>query len=160
MLVESAALLVWRHGPDGPEFLLGHPGGPYWRNKDFGAWTIPKGLVEAGETSAEAARREFAEETGLPAPTELEPLPSRVTTRGKRVSAWLAHGDLDLTRFVSGRIDIDWPPRSGRRISIPELDQAAYFAAALACRKILPGQAPILLDALRIIAGRAGEAAG
>lgn len=157
MPADSAALLVWRHGPAGPEFLLGHPGGPYWRAKDLGAWTIPKGLVQAGETSADAARREFAEETGLSAPMELEPLPPRMTTRAKRVSAWLAHADLDLSKFASGQTDIVWPPRSGRLTSVPELDQIAYFPAAIASRKILEGQAPILVDALRIIARREGR---
>lgn len=152
MLLESAALLVWRSGPSGPEFLLAHPGGPYWRTKDDGAWTIPKGLVEADEDSAAAARREFSEETGLVAPASLLPLTPRQVTRSKRVTPWLAEADLDLSPFVSQTIEIAWPPRSGRRQIIPEVDRIAYFAATEASRKVIRGQAPILVEALERIA--------
>jgi predicted NUDIX family NTP pyrophosphohydrolase len=147
----SAGLLVWRPGPAGPEFLLAHPGGPYWRGKDVAAWSIPKGLAEAGEELLAAARREFAEELGLQIDGAFEPLPPCRLPGGKVVHAWLVRADLDLSALRSNLFEIEWPPRSGRTQAFPEVDQAAYFAADAALEKIHRGQRPILEEALRRI---------
>ena len=143
----SAALLVWRRREGGPQFLLAHPGGPFWRNRDEGAWSIPKGLVETGEDQRAAALREFQEETGLPPPLILEPLsPCRVRS-GKTVLAWLGEADLDLSAARFGLFEMEWPPRSGRRMRFPEIDRLAYFPLAEALAKLVPGQRPIVLEA-------------
>ena len=147
----SAGLLVYRFGDDGPEFLLVHPGGPYWAKKDEAGWSIPKGLVEPGEAPWTAARREFEEELGQPIipasggqPISLTPCP---TPGGKLILAWLVEADLDLTALRSNAFEIEWPPRSGRRASFPEVDRAAYFDPATALWKIHKGQRPILSEA-------------
>lgn len=150
----SAGLLVWRPGTSGPEFLLAHPGGPYWRGKDVAGWSIPKGLVEAGEDLLAAARREFAEELGLNLDGDFVPLSPCRLPGGKWVHAWLIEADLDLTDLRSNLFEIEWPPRSGRRQTFPEVDQAAYVPAEAALNKIHRGQRPILEAALR----RIGEA--
>ena len=146
----SAGLLLWRRGSEGPEVLLVHPGGPYWRGKDAAAWSIPKGLADAGEDLLAAARREFGEELGQPAPdVPLDPLPPCRTPGGKWVHAWLGEADLDLTRLASNVFEMEWPPRSGRRIAVPEIDQAAYAPPDLARVRIHAGQRPLLEEALR-----------
>lgn len=145
----SAGVLVWRASGDGPQFLLVHPGGPYWRGKDVAAWSIPKGLVEPDEDNFTAARREFAEELGLPAPDDGLALDPCRLPGGKWVHAWLAEADLDLSGLNSNLFEMEWPPRSGRRQAFPEVDQAAYFAAEDALVKIHRGQQPIVQDALR-----------
>ena len=113
MTVHSAGLLVHRRGPGGAEFLLVHPGGPYWRGRDLAAWSIPKGLPEPGEALLAAALREFREETGLEPPDPGEALPPLRTGSGKTIHCWLAAGDLDLAGLRSGCFDLEWPPRSG-----------------------------------------------
>ncbi|HZZ89770.1 MAG TPA: NUDIX domain-containing protein [Caulobacteraceae bacterium] len=148
----SAGLLAWRRGPDGPQFLLAHPGGPFWARKDAGAWTIPKGLIEAGEDALAAARREFVEEIGLEVDgdfTQLAPLKQK---GGKTVLAWLVEADLDLARFRSNTFELEWPPRSGRRIEVPECDRAEYFAPPAAMAKILQGQLGFLEEAMALTA--------
>lgn len=150
----SAGVLVWRPGDGGPEVLLVHPGGPYWRGKDAAAWSIPKGLAEPREDLLTAARREFAEELGLTVVGEFEPLTPCRLPGGKRVHAWLIRADLDLSELRSNLFEIEWPPRSGRAQAFPEVDQAAYFPADAALEKIHRGQRPILEEALaRIGAG-------
>jgi len=144
----SAGVLAYRRRDGGPQFLLVHPGGPFWAKKDQAAWSIPKGLVEPGEADWAAAQREFAEELGQPIagePAALEPCP---TSGGKLILAWLVEADLDLSALVSNRFEIEWPPRSGRRASFPEVDRAAYFDAATAAWKIHKGQRPILAEAV------------
>src|ERR1700719_881750 len=116
----SAGVLVYRRREGEPEFLLVHPGGPYWARKDEAAWSIPKGLVEAGEDSWAAARREFAEEPGQPIAGEAAPLAPCPTAGGKLILAWLVEADLDLTSLVSSEFEIEWPPRSGSRARVPE----------------------------------------
>ena len=153
----SAGLVVWRPGRGGPELLLAHPGGPYWRGKDEAAWSIPKGLAEPGEDLLSAARREFAEELGLAVGGPFVPLTPCKLPGGKWVHAWLVEDDLDLAELRSNLFEIEWPPRSGRTQAFPEVDQAAYFVAADALTRIPRGQQPILLEALRRIA-EAGEA--
>jgi predicted NUDIX family NTP pyrophosphohydrolase len=144
----SAGVLVYRRREGEPEFLLVHPGGPYWARKDEAGWSIPKGLVEAGEDSWAAARREFAEELGQPIAGEAAPLAPCPTAGGKLILAWLVEADLDLTSLVSSEFEIEWPPRSGRLARFPEVDRAAYFDPATALRKIHKGQRSILVEAI------------
>ena len=144
----SAGILMWRRGADGAaEVLLGHFGGPIWAKRDAGAWAIPKGLVEPGESLEACARREFAEELGVAAEGELVPLGRIRQKGGKEVEAFALEGTFDPATIVSNRFTMEWPPRSGRFQSFPELDRAAWFGLAQAHAKILPSQAPIL-DAL------------
>lgn len=126
------------------ELLLVHPGGPFWRNRDVGAWQIPKGLVEPGEDDEAAARREVAEELGAAVDGALVPLGEIVQKGGKTVVAFAAEHDLDPATVVSNTIEIDWPPRSGRRLEIPEIDEARWFALEDARHRILPSQAPLI----------------
>jgi predicted NUDIX family NTP pyrophosphohydrolase len=134
----SAGILAFRRGRS-LEFLLAHPGGPYWRNKDEGAWSIPKGTVESGDVLA-CAKREFNEETGLVADGELTPLTPLRQKSGKLVHAFAMEGDFDLTAFTSNAFEMEWPPRSGKMQSFPEIDRIAYFTLGVARKKILPGQ--------------------
>jgi len=144
----SAGVLAWRRASPGPQFLLVHPGGPFWAKKDEAAWSIPKGLVEAGEAGWAAARREFAEELGLEIagePVALSPCP---TPGGKLVLAFLVEADLDAGAIRSNSFEIEWPPRSGRRASFPEVDRAGWFDPETALWKIHKGQQPILVEAV------------
>jgi predicted NUDIX family NTP pyrophosphohydrolase len=145
--LRSAALLVYRQRAGQIEFLLAHPGGPYWRRRDAGVWSIPKGLIETGEDAAAAARREFCEETGLAAPEALEALTPCRQPSGKLVLTWLAEADLNVSRARSNLFELEWPPGSARRLQYPEVDRMAYFGLARALEKILAGQAPILREA-------------
>ena len=146
MAVVSAGVLVHRSSRAGPEVLLVHPGGPYWQGRDLAGWSIPKGLAEPGEDLRAAAAREFEEELGISPPPTGHPL-TPVRASGKIIHCWMAEADLDLTRFRSGSIELEWPPRSGVRISIPEVDAAAYFTEDDALARIHRGQRPILLEA-------------
>jgi len=139
----SAGLLVWRIRRV-PEFLLAHPGGPYWAKKDDGAWTIPKGLVDAEDELLETARREFVEETGLTVDGRTIPLAPVVQSSGKTVHGFSIEADLDLTEFKSEHFEMEWPPRSGRKARFPEIDRIAYFAYDEAMRKIIGYQRPFL----------------
>ena len=152
MAVISAGVLAWRRRPGGPQFLLVHPGGPYWAKKDAAGWSIPKGLVEAGEDDWAAARREFREETGLDIAGEPQSLTPCVAS-GKVIQAWLVEVDLDVSRIVSNTFEIEWPPRSGRRQAFPEVDRAGWFDPATAAVKIHKGQRPILTEAIARLAG-------
>jgi predicted NUDIX family NTP pyrophosphohydrolase len=111
----SAGILVYRQIGEAPEFLLAHPGGPFWKNRDMGAWSIPKGLVDPGETVWQAALREFQEETGLAVAGAFQPLTAIRQKAGKTVLCWAVEADLDLTGFRSGEFEIEWPPRSGQQ---------------------------------------------
>jgi predicted NUDIX family NTP pyrophosphohydrolase len=141
----SAGILLFRRGPDGPEFLLVHPGGPFWARRDEGAWSIPKGEHADGEDPLACARREFEEETGA-APPEGEVIElGEIRQRGgKRVSAWALEGDLDPETVHSNTFELEWPPRSGRRQPFPEVDRAAWFGLDEARRRINPAQAALL----------------
>lgn len=148
----SAGVLAWRHGAEGVEFLLVHPGGPYWADKDEAAWSIPKGLVEPGEDGWAAARREFEEELGTPIlgdPVELAPVK---VSSGKVVHAWMVEADVDVSDIRSNVFEIEWPPRSGRRQAFPEVDRAGWFGPAAARFKMHKGQRPILDLALAKLA--------
>jgi predicted NUDIX family NTP pyrophosphohydrolase len=140
----SAGILMYRHGDGGLDVLLVHPGGPFWRNRDLGAWSIPKGELNDGEDPEEAARREFAEELGSAATGRLRPLGQVRQRGGKIVLAYALEGTLDADAVRSNEISIEWPPRSGRTIPIPEIDRAEWFPLALAQEKILLSQQPFL----------------
>lgn len=128
---ESAGLLLFRRNPGGPgniEVLLAHPGGPFWKDRDAGAWTIPKGGLEDGEDPLAAAIREFAEETGFDATGPYVSLGSITQRGGKLVHAWAFEGDCDPAQLVSVTCTTEWPPRSGRQITVPEIDRARFFS--------------------------------
>lgn len=149
----SAGILLFRHGSGGLEVLLIRPGGPFWRNKDVGAWMIPKGGVEAGEQLAEAALREFAEETGTKLSSVPFPLARIRQAGGKIVEAFAVEGDLDADRITSNFYEMEWPPRSGKRKRFPEVVEARWMPIREARRMMLPSQLP-LLDALEERIGR------
>ena len=149
-MTRSAGLLMYRRREGRLEVLLAHPGGPYWAKKDEGAWTIPKGLVEPGEDTLAAARREFREETGFEAEGDMEPLEPLRQRSGKVVHAWAVEGDCDASRVRSNEYQVEWPPRSGVVKTYPEVDRAAWFGLEEARVRILRGQRPFLdqLEAL------------
>jgi predicted NUDIX family NTP pyrophosphohydrolase len=142
----SAGLLLYRRTSDHVEVLLVHPGGPYWANKDDGAWSVPKGEYEADEEPLEVAMREFGEELGAAPPDASEAvfLGELRQPGGKLVSAWALEGDLDVTDVRSNTFTMEWPPRSGRTAEFPEVDRAGWFDLETARRKLLRGQAPLL----------------
>jgi predicted NUDIX family NTP pyrophosphohydrolase len=146
----SAGILLYRRRAGAVEVLLIHPGGPYWRNKDAGAWMIPKGGVEEGEEPLAAALREFEEELGTRAQGTPRLLCRVRQKGGKLVEAYALEGDLDADAIVSNRFEIEVPPRSGRFRSYPEVDRAAWMSLAKARAMILPSQSPIL-DALEAL---------
>jgi predicted NUDIX family NTP pyrophosphohydrolase len=145
--VLSAGILLYRRREAVLEVLLVHPGGPFWRGKDEGAWMMPKGLVEAGEEPMMAALREFEEELGTRPRGEPAPLCKIRQAGGKWVEAFALEGDLDAQRIVSNQFQIEYPPKSGTFRSFPEVDRAEWFGLDEARRKMLPSQRPIL-DAL------------
>ena len=144
---QSAGVLLYRTRDARLEVLLVHPGGPFWARRDEGAWSIPKGEFAVPEQPEVAARREWLEETGVVLDVPLTPLPPVAQSRAKTVHAFAAEGDLDPARLRSNVFEMEWPPRSGRRQSFPEVDRAAWFALDEARTRIVAGQRP-LLDAL------------
>jgi predicted NUDIX family NTP pyrophosphohydrolase len=144
----SAGLLLYRRRPTGPEVLILHMGGPFWRGKDEHAWSIPKGEYGAGEQARSAALREFAEETGLaPPPGEPVELGRFRQSSAKLLDVWTLEGELDLEGFESNTFELEWPRGSGRVSSFPEVDEAAWVGLEQARAKLVKGQAQ-LLDAL------------
>jgi predicted NUDIX family NTP pyrophosphohydrolase len=143
-MASSAGILMYRRAGPGLEVLLVHPGGPFWRNKDEGAWSIPKGEMDQGEDAAVAARREFLEETGCALSGPLEPLGEIRQRGGKRVTAFAVEGDLDVDAIKSNTFEIEWPPKGGRFQSFPEVDAAAWFDLPTARVKILESQRTFL----------------
>jgi predicted NUDIX family NTP pyrophosphohydrolase len=155
----SAGLLLYQWSDGELRVLLGHPGGPYFANKDDAIWTIPKGLVEPEEDLLSAARREFAEETGLepPAPSSEHvylDLGEMRYKNGKRVQAWAFEGDCDPQRLVSNSFEIEWPPRSGEKAAFPELDRFALFDMEAALLKAHPAQWILLQRLLKALSPR------
>jgi len=145
---QSSGILLYRRGPDGLEVLLAHPGGPYWKQQDYGSWSVPKGIAEEGESVEAVAVREFGEETGFelaavardPNAPHLD-LGEVTLKSGKVIRAWAVEGDLDATLCRSNEIEIEWPPRTGRRLTIPEVDRLAWFGPVEARRRAHPVQA-------------------
>lgn len=158
MPTKSAGLLLYRNSPEGSgiEVLLAHPGGPFWRNKDEGAWTIPKGEFTDDENPLAAAKREFEEELGAEPPVgdyiQLKPIKQK---NGKIVHAWAVEGDFDPKTLKSNTFEMEWPPKSGRKARFPEIDRGQWFSLSEASRRIVPGQAAIL-DELRVKLGIGG----
>lgn len=150
----SAGLLVYRWEGDAIELLLVHPGGPFWAKKDDGAWSIPKGEVEADEDPYLVAGREFEEELGCPPPaTDRIPLGSVTQRSGKVVHGWACEGDFDPAELVSNTFRAEWPPGSGRLVEFPEVDRAAWYGPAAARDKLNPAQGAFvdrLMDLLEI----------
>jgi predicted NUDIX family NTP pyrophosphohydrolase len=149
---KSAGILLHRTRGNALEVLLVHPGGPMWARRDAGAWSIPKGEYDPGEDPLAAARREFAEELGTPPPDgETDDLGEIRQKSGKLVRAWAQQGDLDAAEIHSNTCLVQWPPRSGRMIEVPEVDRAEWFTLEEAREKINPAQVA-LLDRLGEIA--------
>lgn len=126
------------------EVFLVHPGGPFWANKDEGAWSVPKGEYAEGEQPLEAAKREFSEETGFRSGTDFLELGEVKQAGGKQVTAWAFEGDCDPQKLTSNLCRVEWPPRSGRSIEFPEIDRGAWFSIDAARKRILKGQEPFL----------------
>ncbi len=144
MKKHSAGLIVFRRKGNDVEVLLAHMGTPWWAKKDIGAWTIPKGLVDAGETPFEAAKREFKEELSLPVPDgEFIELGDIEQHNNKIVSAWAVEADMDVSDTKSNVTRIEWPPRSGQMQDFPEIDRAEWFSLATASTKVVRGQSEL-----------------
>jgi predicted NUDIX family NTP pyrophosphohydrolase len=141
----SAGILLWRRSHGALEVLVGHPGGPFFAGKDAGSWTVLKGEIEPGEKPFAVARREFAEETGHPAPEGQAVELGEIRQKGgKVVLAWALQGDLDPADAVSNTFEMEWPPRSGRLQAFPEIDQVAWFDMATAREKLIAAQVAFL----------------
>lgn len=148
----SAGMLMYRRRQGRLEVLLIHPGGPFWRRRDQGSWMIPKGKLEAGEDPLTAAKREFQEETGLKPGLSLTPLGAIRQKGGKIVHAWAFEGDADPAAIKSNTFELEYPPKSGRFITVPEVDRAAFYDLAQAREKILPSQLPLLEALAKLVA--------
>ncbi len=144
MVRHSAGIILYRSWDDRLEFLLVHPGGPFWANKDEHAWSVPKGEFDETEPAEAAARREFQEETGQAYDGALKPLSPVKTPGGKIIHAFLGEGSIDIASLKSNFFEMEWPPKSGRMQSFPEVDKAAWFTLVQARDKINKGQIPIL----------------
>ena len=141
---KSAGILLYRLLKNKPEFFLVHPGGPFWTNKDAGAWTIPKGEYDINEEPLAAAIREFSEETGHIITGNFISLTPIIQKAGKQVDAWALEGDIDTTNIRSNSFNIEWPPKSGNWKSYPEIDRAEWFDLKTAKEKINPAQVAFL----------------
>ena len=148
----SAGLLLWRRGTEGVEVLIGHMGGPFWAKKDDGAWSIPKGEYAEGEDPLTHALREFAEEMGAPPPEGPDVALGEFRQSGKVVTVFAREGDFDASAIRSNHFTVEWPPRSGRFRSFPEIDRAAWMTLDAARPKLVKGQA-LALDALAAAIG-------
>ncbi|WP_022929694.1 NUDIX domain-containing protein [Patulibacter americanus] len=138
----SGGLLLFRRDPDGLRLLIGHMGGPFWARKDERAWSVPKGECDPGEDPLDAARREFAEELGLPSPEgETLDLGEVRMKSDKRIRVWAVEGDLDPEAVVPGVFAMEWPPRSGRTQEFPEVDRVAWVDPETARAKLVQAQA-------------------
>jgi predicted NUDIX family NTP pyrophosphohydrolase len=144
-LKQSAGILLYRIINTKPEIFLCHPGGPFYKNKDEGVWTIPKGEFENDEEPLAAAKREFREETGREINGEFSPLkPVKYKDGRKIVYAWAVGGDIDAGTIKSNLFSLEWPPRSGKYIEAPEVDRAAWFTIETSRKKILPSLLPLV----------------
>ena len=141
---KSAGILAYRKNVSGLEVFLMHPGGPFWKNKDLGAWSIPKGEIADNEDEKEAAKREFEEETGMKINADLIPLKPIRQKNGKTVMAWAVNQDIDPSKIVSNLFEIEWPPKSGKHQQFPEMDRAEWFSVSDAREKIIAGQAALI----------------
>jgi len=149
----SAGILMFRRRGGEIEVFLMHPGGPFWAKKDAGAWSIPKGEYAPGEDALAVAKREFEEETGARPAGKFLPLGEVVQAGGKIVTAWALEGDFDPATLTSNRFELEWPPKSGRKVSFPEVDRAQWFCPAEARQKILPAQCEFITRLRDVIGG-------
>ena len=150
---ESTGLLMYRRRNAKLELLLVHPGGPFWKNKDTGAWSIPKGELQAGEAPLAAARREFAEELGFDPQSDFIPLTPVQQKSGKRVQVWAFEGNCDPVLLKSNTFQMEWPPRSGQLREFPEVDRAEFFPMAEAKKRINPAQVACLEELEKKLTG-------
>ena len=151
MAKKSAGILMYRQQGSGLEVFLVHPGGPFWAQKDTGAWSIPKGEFAEGEDPLQAAKREFEEETGLHAEGDFVALTPLRQPGGKLVYAWAVRGNCDAKSIKSNTFAMEWPPRSGTHEEFPEVDRADWFGIPQATEKLLPGQRGFLEELLRVV---------
>ncbi len=151
MSKKSAGLLMYRRRHGDLEVFLVHPGGPFWKKKDVGSWSIPKGEYTTEEDALEAAKREFREETGIEASGEFIPLSSRKQPSGKIITVWAFEGDCDASTIKSNTFSLEWPPRSGKREEFPEVDRAGWFSVPDAKVKIIEGQSGFVDELVRIL---------
>ena len=149
----SAGILLFRHPEETPEVLLAHPGGPFWAKKDEGAWSVPKGEFSGEETALDAAKREFEEETGVVLRGNFIPLGSVKQKSGKTVFGFALEKDLDPAGITCNTVLIEWPPRSGKKMEIPEIDRVEWFTVPAARKKINPAQAAFLDRLLQHLEG-------
>ncbi len=157
MAKQSAGVLLYRRRARAVEVLLVHPGGPFWANRDEGAWSLPKGELQADEDHLAAARREFAEETGHTLVGDFTPLASVRLKSGKVIHAFAIEGDLDPSAIHSNFFETEWPPRSGVLRQYPEVDRAAFFSLSDASAKLHPGQIPFLERLATLLEAACGE---
>ena len=150
---KSAGILLYRLLKNKPEFFLVHPGGPFWTNKDAGAWTIPKGEYDINEEPLAAAIREFSEETGHIISGNFISLTPIIQKAGKQVDAWALEGDIDTTNIRSNSFNIEWPPKSSNWKSYPEIDRAEWFDIKTAKEKINPAQVAFLEELIMKLDG-------
>ena len=148
---QSAGILLYRSTDSVPEVFLVHPGGPFWKNKDDGAWTIPKGEFDESEDPLSAAIREFNEETGFNIQGEFKPLSPIQQKAGKMVVAWAIEGNVDASNIKSNFFEMEWPPKSGKKQSFPEIDKAAWLTLHRAREKINASQVALLDELVKII---------
>ena len=153
MAKTSAGILMYRRASSSFEVLLVHPGGPFWKNKDDGAWSIPKGEYDAHEDPLAVARREFEEETGYAVDGDFIALQPVKQASGKVVSAWAVEGDCETTQIRSNPFEMEWPPKSGERAEFPEVDKAAWFTPEQARVKLVSAQRD-LVDQLCVLLKR------
>jgi predicted NUDIX family NTP pyrophosphohydrolase len=146
---QSAGILLYKKQHGELFVLLAHPGGPFWKNKDLGVWSIPKGEFNDDEQPLDAAIREFEEETGIRIDGDFIPLQPVRLKSGKTVHAWALERDLDASKIKSNEFDIEWPPKSGKTISIPEIDRAEWFPAGIALEKINVAQGALIKELLQ-----------
>lgn len=148
---KSAGLLPFRLTSKSLEVLLAHPGGPFWKNKDLGAWSIVKGELDDHEDPLAAAKREWKEETGLNISGKFIPLQPIKQKSGKIVMAWAVESDIDPTHIKSNTFELEWPPKSGKKITIPEIDQLEWFTIKEAKVKINPAQVSLLEELVALV---------
>ena len=150
----SAGILLYRFYHKMPEVFLVHPGGPFWKNKDREAWSVPKGETMAGEDPLEAAKREFEEETGFNVSGEFIELTPVKLKSGKVVHAWALEKDVNPAELTSNRIMVEWPPKSGKMMEIPEVDKGEWFSIEKAKKKINPGQLALIEELITILTSK------
>jgi len=148
---QSAGILLYKKANGQPLFFLVHPGGPFFKNKDLGSWTIPKGEYLDDEEALAAAKREFAEETGMNITGDFKALKPIKQKSGKTVHAWAVEGDIDADTILSNTFEIEWPPRSGKLQTFPEIDRAGWFNYETAKEKINPAQVELLDEVMILI---------